>query len=96
MSWVADGLPHDRSREIYGKAVPQNVRRSVQGDAATAHRPRRLASRAALLAAATLAAAGTGGLNPSLEVPITGTWQCLADRGGDLRRLRGRNPAFRG
>jgi hypothetical protein len=52
--------------------------------------------RAALLAAATLAAAGTGGLNPSLEVPITGTWQCLADRGGDLRRLRGRNPAFRG
>jgi hypothetical protein len=36
------------------------------------------------------------GVNPSLEVPITGTWQCLPDRDGDLRRLRGRNPAFGG
>ncbi|MGH6895322.1 MAG: hypothetical protein ACREJ5_02070 [Geminicoccaceae bacterium] len=36
------------------------------------------------------------GTNPPVEVPVEGTWECLTDRDGDIRRLRARNPSFRG
>jgi hypothetical protein len=31
------------------------------------------------------------GTNPPRKAPVAGTWECLTDRDGDLRRLRARD-----